>query len=322
MRAPGFWQRDGLLPALLMPAAACFAAGGWLRRRIVAPKPAAVPVLCVGNLVAGGAGKTPVAAALAERLLTRGRAAHFLSRGYGGRERGPLRVDPRRHTAADVGDEPLLLARIAPAWIARDRAAGADAAAAACARVVVMDDGFQNPGLAKDMSLLVVDGGYGFGNGRTIPAGPLLEPLRTGLSRADAVVLMGPDECGVERHLPASLPVLRAALLPAAPESLAGRRVLAFAGIARPEKFFATLEALGCRVAGRRAFSDHHPYTDDEIAALAAEARRADAMLVTTEKDAARLPAATMASAAIETVPVTIRWRDEAAVDRLLERFY
>lgn len=320
MMATGFWRKDGLLPALLSPAARCFAAGGWIRRRIVAPRSVAAPVICVGNLVAGGAGKTPVAAALAERLLAHGKAPHFLSRGYGGRERGPLRVDPARHTAADVGDEPLLLARTAPAWIARDRAAGAEAAVRAGAGVVVMDDGFQNHRLRKDLSLLVVDGGYGFGNGRVMPAGPLREPLAAGLARADAVVLMEPDECGVAAMLPASLPILRASLQPIAPASLAGRRVLAFAGIARPEKFFATLEAMGCRIAGQRAFPDHHPYGEREIAALIAEARRADAIPVTTEKDAVRLPA-TLRSG-IETLPVAVRWRDEGALDLLLAHFY
>lgn len=320
MKAPGFWQRDGLLPMLLSPAALCFTAGGWLRRRTAAPRSVAAPVICVGNLVAGGAGKTPVALALAKRLLAHGRTVHFLSRGYGGRERGPLRVDPKRHAAADVGDEPLLLARAAPAWIARDRAAGAAAAVQAGAQVVVMDDGFQNHDLAKDLSLLVVDGVYGFGNGRVMPAGPLREPLAGGLERADAVVLMEPDECGVERLLPPSLPLLRAALEPAGTAIHAGRRVLAFAGIARPEKFFATLEAMGFRIAGQRAFPDHHPYSESEIAALIAEARRADAVLMTTEKDAVRLPDALRAEA--ETLPVTIRWRDEAALDGLLARFY
>jgi tetraacyldisaccharide 4'-kinase len=276
-------------------------------------------VICVGNLVAGGAGKTPIAIAIAERLIARGKAVHFLSRGYGGREKGLLRVDPARHAAADVGDEPLLLARIAPAWVSRDRAAGAAAAVAAGAQIIVMDDGFQNPGLAKDLSLLAVDGGYGFGNGRVMPAGPLREPLAAGLARADAVALIGTDQCGVADRLPPSLPLLRAVLAPIA-AALAGRRVFAFAGIARPEKFFATLQSMGCVLAGRRAFADHHAYGEAEVAALIEEARHADAVPVTTEKDAVRLPPALRAG--IETLPVAIRWRDEAAADRLLARFY
>jgi tetraacyldisaccharide 4'-kinase len=319
VRAPAFWQTDGLLPTLLAPASLCFAAGGWLGRRAAAPRTVGAPVICVGNLVAGGAGKTPVAIALGERLIARGKAVHFLSRGYGGRESGPLRVDPGRHGARDVGDEPLLLARTAPAWVARDRAAGAAAAVAAGARVVVMDDGFQNHTLKKDLSLLVVDGGYGFGNKRVLPAGPLREPLACGLKRADAVVLVGPDQRGAEALLPPSLPLLRAVLAPVA-ATFAGQRVLAFAGIARPEKFFATLAGMGCRIAGERAFPDHHPYSEAEIAALIEEARRADAIPVTTEKDAVRLPGALQPE--IRTLPVALRWRDEAAVDRLLARFY
>jgi tetraacyldisaccharide 4'-kinase len=319
MKAPAFWQKDGFLPALLAPAALCFAAGGRLRRCVVTPRRVAAPVICVGNLVAGGAGKTPIAIAIAERLIARGKAVHFLSRGYGGREKGPLRVDPARHAAADVGDEPLLLARIAPAWVSRDRAAGAAAAVAAGAQIIVMDDGFQNPGLAKDLSLLAVDGGYGFGNGRVMPAGPLREPLAAGLARADAVALIGTDQCGVADRLPPSLPLLRAVLAPIA-AALAGRRVFAFAGIARPEKFFATLQSMGCVLAGRRAFADHHAYGEAEVAALIEEARHADAVPVTTEKDAVRLPPALRAG--IETLPVAIRWRDEAAADRLLARFY
>jgi tetraacyldisaccharide 4'-kinase len=319
MRAPGFWQNDGVLPALLAPAALCFAGGGWLRRRAVTPKSVAAPVICIGNLVVGGAGTTPVAIAVAERLIARGKTVHFLSRGYGGHAKGPVRVDPLLHTAADVGDEPLLLARIAPAWVSRDRAAGAAAAVAAGAAVIVMDDGFQNPGLEKDLSLLVADGGYGFGNGRVIPAGPLREPLAAGLARADAVALIGTDQRGVAEILPPSLPLLRAALAPLA-ATLAGRRVFAFAGIARPEKFFATLQSMGCILAGQRVFPDHHPYAEAEVAALIEEAQHADAVPVTTEKDAVRL--APSLRAGIETLPVAIRWRDEAAVDRLMSRFY
>ncbi len=318
MRAPGFWRTGGLLPALLAPASLCFTAGGWLRRRMVAPQTVAAPVICVGNLVAGGAGKTPVAIALGERLRHQGAAVHFLSRGYGGHAPGPLRVDPERHTAAEVGDEPLLLARTAPSWIARDRAAGAAAAVEAGARVIVMDDGFQNPSLKKDLSLLVVDGGYGFGNGRVMPAGPLREPLAAGLGRADAIVLIGPDQCGVEAVLPSWLPLLRAVLAPVT-AALAGRKVLAFAGIARPEKFFATLQGMGCEIAGQRAFPDHHAYRETEIAALIDAAMRAGAVPVTTEKDAVRLPPEFRSR--IETLPVALRWRDDAAVARLLSRF-
>ena len=192
MRAPEFWRAGGgaALPAILTPLSWAWAIGGELRRWATPTRRVPIPVICVGNLVAGGAGKTPVALALGRRLLAAGSAVHFLTRGYGGRRRGPIQVDPARHGAVDVGDEALLLARIAPTWVARARAAGAVTAARAGAEVVVMDDGHQHPGLAKDLSVVVVDGDYGIGNGRVIPAGPLREPAALGLARADAVILV------------------------------------------------------------------------------------------------------------------------------------
>jgi len=320
MRAPDFWRADGVLPALLSPLSLGLLAGAAIRRATTRPYDAPVPVLCVGNLVAGGAGKTPVAIALGAILAAQGKTVHFLSRGYGGRETGPLRVDPARHTAADVGDEPLLLAATGSSWIARDRAAGAKAAAEAGAQVIVMDDGFQNPGVAKDLSILVVDGGYGFGNGRVMPAGPLREPLAAGLARADAIVLMEPDSVGVARTLPAQLPVLQATLAPVRAGDLTGRAVFAFAGIARPEKFFATLESLGAIVVGRQGFDDHHAYSDVDIGALLAAAEKCGGVPITTEKDAMRLPASAREN--VEVLPVSLRWRDEAAVQALLAPYF
>lgn len=316
MRAPEFWRRDGLAPTLLAPLAWGFEAAGRARRSIVRPVRAPVPVVCVGNLVAGGAGKTPVAIGVGARLAERGRSIHFLTRGYGGRARGPLRVDPTRHTARDVGDEALLLAAIAPTWVARDRPAGANAAAAAGAGVVVMDDGFQNPAIAKDLSLVVIDSGYGFGNGRVIPAGPLREGVAGGLARADAVVLVGAS--GRDERLAAyDLPVLHAEVEPApGSEALAARPVLAFAGIARPEKFFATLGGMGCRLVGRHAYPDHHRYTADEIMRLCEAAHEKGATPVTTEKDYVRLPEE--ARPMVEVLRVRLVWSEPAALDRLL----
>jgi tetraacyldisaccharide 4'-kinase len=275
-------------------------------------------VICVGNLVAGGAGKTPVALALAELLKARGVGVHILTRGYGGRLPGPLRVELEVHDAGDVGDEALLLAACAPTWVARDRLAGARAAAAAGAAALVLDDGFQNPALAKDLSVLVIDGTYGLGNGRVMPAGPLREAPGRALARADAVVLIGEDRAGIETWL-GGRPLLRAELVPApdAPD-LAGQRVLAFAGIGRPEKVFATLEACGAELVERRAFPDHHPYGRSELDALIARAAALDARPVTTEKDAARLPADLRAAVAV--LPVVLRWGDPAAAARLLDR--
>ena len=173
MRAPEFWARDGGFAALLAPLGLSYDLAGRLHRALARPHSVPVPVICVGNLVAGGAGKTPLVIALVEALATRGQRAYCLTRGYGGCEAGPVRVDPAAHDAKRVGDEALLLARIAPTWVARDRAAGARAASAAGAGIIVMDDGFQNPHIAKDLSLLAVDGAYGFGNAKVMPAGPL-----------------------------------------------------------------------------------------------------------------------------------------------------
>ncbi|HUZ72783.1 MAG TPA: tetraacyldisaccharide 4'-kinase [Stellaceae bacterium] len=312
--APEFWNRPGLGAQLLEPLAWAFAAAGAARRALAHPYRAPVPVLCVGNLVAGGAGKTPVVLSLARRLTAQGARPHLLSRGYGGSEAGPLAVDPARHDAAQVGDEALLLAQVAPTWIARDRAAGARAAAAAGAGIIVMDDGFQNPSLVKDRALLVVDGGYGFGNGRVMPAGPLRERVPAALARADAVVLMGADADGVAARLGGAR-VLRAELVAVASTVPAGR-VVAFAGIGRPEKFFRTVAATGAIVVARHAFADHHRYGAAELERLGRDAEAAGARLVTTAKDAVRLPQAWRAR--VSVLEVEVRWQDDAALKALL----
>ncbi len=318
MKAPTFWRHDGPLALLLSPLSHGMTAIGRLRRAIKRTRRVRVPVLCVGNFVAGGAGKTPVAIAVAERLIARGGTPHFLTRGYGGTVTGPTRVDPARHGAEHVGDEGLLLARTAPCWIARRRPAGGAAAAHYGADVVVMDDGFQNPSLRQNLSLVVIDGRYGLGNRRVLPAGPLREPLEDGLGRADAIVLLGEDEQGILETLPETLPVLRADVVPAETDHLAGKTVFAFAGIARPEKFFATLEAIGARIADTRSFDDHHIFTPAQIGWLLDRAAILDAQLVTTEKDWVRLPAEVRDRFA--TLPIAVRWRDEAALDALLDR--
>ncbi|CBS85902.1 tetraacyldisaccharide 4'-kinase [Azospirillum lipoferum] len=318
MKTPAFWYRPpGLASSLLAPLGALYGFAG--RRRIAGTVPhrVAAPVVCVGNLVAGGAGKTPVGLALIAALHARGVPVHALTRGHGGREAGPLQVDPARHTAADVGDEALLLAGAAPCWVARDRVAGAQRAVAAGAGAIVMDDGFQNPALHKNLALIVADGAVGFGNGRLVPAGPLRERVADGLARADALVILGEDRHGLAA-LAGGRPVLKAWLEPdpAAAARLAGRDVLAFAGIGRPEKFFATLEALGARVVERGPFADHHPYRPDEVAALIDRAAATGALPVTTAKDAVRLPPDLRGR--VEVLPVSVRWEDEGALAALL----
>jgi tetraacyldisaccharide 4'-kinase len=312
MRAPEFWQRRGWAALLL------WALAGRLRRRWVKPYHVAVPVICIGNLVAGGGGKTPLAIAVARRLIALGHKPHVLSRGYGGRLKGPQRVDLNRHGARDVGDEPLLIARHAPVWIGADRRATARAAIAAGANVLVMDDGFQNPSLAKDLCLVAVDGGYGLGNGRVMPAGPLREPVADGLARADAVVVIGQDLHGLADHLAGpGRPALAAVLQPPADAKvLDGAPVWAFAGIARPEKFFATLEDQGAIVLGRRSFSDHHAFDPLEIMTMVEAAHALGAELITTEKDWVRLDAD--ARMMVDALPVNLVFARPEMLDTLL----
>ncbi len=318
LRAPDFWRRRGFCACALEPAAWAYGAAVKARRKAARPRPAPVPVVCVGNLVAGGAGKTPVALALGARLAARGHAVQFLSRGYGGREKGPAAVDPVRHRARDVGDEPLLLARAAPTWVSADRLAGAGAAAAAGAEMIVMDDGHQNGAIVKTYSVVVVDGAYGFGNGRLLPAGPLREPVADGLARADAAIVVGPDEAGVRDRLPDGLPLFHGRLAPLPGASrLSGKPVVAFAGIGRPEKFFRTLAALGCRIERARAFPDHHRFRAAEIALLVETAKAAGAVPVTTAKDAVRLPPALRD--AVEVLEVAFEWDDGGAAEALID---
>jgi tetraacyldisaccharide 4'-kinase len=315
--APLFWEKPpGLLADLLRPVGALWDAVGRLRRVVSHTYHAPVPVVCVGNLVAGGAGKTPVTLALCHWLVERGVSVHVVTRGHGGRLHGPVRVDPARHEASAIGDEALLHAACAPCWVARDRAAGARAALVAGAGAILLDDGFQNPTIGKTLALIVVDAAYGFGNGRVIPAGPLRENLRGGLARADGLVLVtAPGEMIAAEPI-GGPPVLRATLAPIAGERLAGSRLLAFAGIGRPEKFFATLRALGADLAGTRAFRDHHPFRPAELEALRREAERTGARLITTAKDIVRVPPALRTE--IGVLKVEIRWSDPDALARLL----
>jgi tetraacyldisaccharide 4'-kinase len=325
MREPPFWWRQsGAAAAMLAPFAALY--GAVAARRMAQPgAKAGVPVVCVGNPTVGGAGKTPTALAVAQMLKAGGETPVFLTRGYGGRLAGPVRVDPSQHAAVDVGDEPLLLARTAPAIVSHDRVKGAQAAVAAGANVIVMDDGFQNPSLAKDFSVLVVDGKRAIGNGRIIPAGPLRAPLGEQLDRAQALLVVGEGDAKAvtDEARRRGLPNFRARLAPDAAfiASLAGKRVLAFAGIGDPEKFFATLRGAGVTVAASRSFDDHHRYAHSDAQSLCAEAERAGLVLVTTEKDLARMQrdddAAELATRS-RALPVTLTFDDEAGFRSLL----
>ena len=316
MRAPDFWFKTGFPACLLAPLSCLYAAGGRYLRLRSLPFRAGVPVICVGNLVAGGAGKTPVVQALITELQAIGLKPHVLLRGYGGRETGPLCVDPLRHTFQDVGDEALLHAALAPAWVASDRAKGAQAAIEAGADIVVMDDGFQNADLHQDLPLIVIDGETGLGNGRVIPAGPLREPLQDGLSRARAIVLIGEDRAGIQSRL-GSLPVFKARIVADPKSSLKSIRLLAFAGIGRPQKFFDTLTCLGAELSATRSFPDHHPYSASEIEALLKEALQLNAKPITTAKDHVRIPSAFKAK--VDVLPVSLSWESRNGAATLVE---
>jgi tetraacyldisaccharide 4'-kinase len=321
MRDPAFWWRPaGLTSGLLSPLAAVYGAiAAW---RMAGPaRDAGIPVICVGNPTLGGAGKTPTAIAMAKILDAAGRRPFMLSRGHGGALAGPVRVDPARHHATDVGDEPLLLAQVAPSIVSRDRAAGADAARGAGASAVVMDDGFQSPGLKKDRSILVVDGRRGIGNGKVFPAGPLRAPLRRQFDRAQAVLVIGSGVAGDRLATAAQahgLPVFHGRLEPdtAALAALKGRPVLAFAGIGDPEKFFVTLREAAVEVRAAVAFPDHHRYRWNEARTLVERAGREGLVAVTTEKDRARLAGQDDVAAladAVRTLPVTLKVTEDGA---------
>ncbi|WP_428533060.1 tetraacyldisaccharide 4'-kinase [Rhodopila sp.] len=314
-RAPSFWSSDGILARVLSPLSSIGA--GLTAARVARPGwQAPVPVICCGNVTVGGAGKTTLVLDLGRRLSHRN--VHVLLRGYRGAARGVHRVTPDDGVAL-VGDEALLLAQVAPTWVGADRAASARAAVAAGAEILLLDDGLQNPTLRKTFSILVIDGSGGFGNRRVLPAGPLREPVTAAAARCQAAVMIGADLTNAGACLPPTLPLLHARLVQDnAVAALSGRRVLAFAGIAIPEKFFEPLRAAGATLVAVRRFPDHHAYTERQLEDLLREARQRLAVAVTTPKDAVRLPPAIRDQ--VTVVGVGLEWCEPAARDQLLER--
>lgn len=322
MRAPAFWYRPASVRAtLLSPLGKLYAFG--TKRRLAAGRREVigVPVICVGNINVGGTGKTPTAIGLIEYLTAMGHQPHVVTRGYGGSLEGPVQVDLTQHNADQTGDEPLLIAAFAPVWVAKDRATGARAAKQAGASVIVLDDGFQNADLAYDLAIVVVDGARGFGNGRVMPAGPLREPVGVGLERADAVLSIGPNSAQKRfrqnANLPQSVAHLTGQLEPVEtgmdwPNS----RIFAFAGIGDPEKFFATLRGLGAQLVGTRPLDDHQPIERSLLTRLLHEAQALNAQLVTTEKDAVRIPAEMRHE--VLSLPVRLKFNEPESLQAVL----
>lgn len=320
LRPPEFWQcsRPTCMARVLSPISVVVAAvaakrvarSGWR---------APVPVICCGNVTVGGSGKTTLALDLGHRLLAKGLRVHFLSRGYGGTAGWGRRVQPD-DPAALVGDEALLLAAVAPTWVGSDRAASARSAVEAGAEVLVLDDGLQNSTLHKDLSLLVVDGGAGFGNGLVLPGGPLREPIQSGAARCQAAVLIGGDKRNATARLPSGLPVMHAKpVMDAEVGFLKGQSVVAFAGLARPEKFFGALEDAGVTISKRISFADHHPYSVHDLHRLLRIAAAHGAVAVTTPKDAARLNAEQRKR--VRVIGVSLEWDDARSIENLLDQF-
>lgn len=328
MKPPLFWTNPPTSPGwqstVLSPLGALYAAA--TRRRVANSDTAyraPVPVICIGNLNAGGTGKTPTAIALVQHLQARGFSPHVVSRGFGGSLDGPVEVHERTHSADQTGDEPLLLAAFAPTWVAKDRAAGVKAATDAGAKVILLDDGFQNPSVHKDASIVVVDAQRGFGNGRCIPAGPLREPVEPGIARADIVLSIGTPDAQASFHQTwghaVDKPHVKGALIPL-PTGMDWTQTpfLAFAGIGHPEKFFATLRGLGATILHAESLDDHQPLSPQLLARLFMDAQRLGAQLVTTEKDAVRLPQNMRRE--VLTVPVRLELEDWSKVDAMLDR--
>ena len=315
MKTPKFWSSRGLLSTLLVPVSIFYDMVNTFKHAKVRPVRFPVPMICIGNLTAGGAGKTPTALYIGKRLKTKGVNAFFLSRGYGGKLEGPVLVNQKKHQAIHVGDEPLLLAEILPTVVAKNRVSGANYAISKGAQAIIMDDGFQNRSIIKNLSLLVVDGLRGFGNGRLIPAGPLRERPQEGYKRAHAVIVMN-KTTGTPK-LPTDRPAFYARTFPKDSANFKGKKLFAFCGLAYPQKFFEMLGTTGARVMKEVAFADHYQYTPLDMRKLLLQSYVESAILVTTAKDFVRIPERFRDSVAV--FDMDVEFEEPAIFDSVLD---
>lgn len=324
LKTPNFWyEPDNMKARALGFLSLLYSAGHKLRQNTGTAYKSKIPVICIGNIVSGGSGKTPTALSIMDIIKNTGLAKTpcFLTRGYGGRNKGSLLVNKDKHSAADIGDETLLLADKAPTIASAHRGKGAMLAENKSFGLIIMDDGLQNPQLYQDIKIVVIDGNTGFGNGRLLPAGPLRESLNSGLKKADAFVLIGEDKQNIIAQLPTSKPAFRAKITVL--ESWISNTdtpYIAFSGLAHPEKFKKSLEDININITGWHPYPDHYEFSPSDLNALAAEAKEKSARLITTEKDAARLPRNFIKDNPLDILPIQIKWEDSDAVINFLKQ--
>ncbi len=320
--APEFWKNKSAItsaaPDLLVPFSVIYYLFNMIRDKYIKKEKVSKPVICVGNFVAGGAGKTPTCIAIAKILIARGKKVVFISRGYGGFKKGNIKVDLNSSSHNEVGDEPLLLSRIAPTWVGNDYVSLANATIESeNPDIIIMDDGFHNPRLIKDFAILVIDGEYGFGNGFVLPAGPLRAPVGQSLDKARAVICIGEDKQDVIKFVETLRPVFFASLEPVKGTDVTNMSLVAFAGIGRPEKFFNTLRSIGANIADEVKFEDHYSYSSADMESLKQRAENLQAKLITTEKDFVRIPEEYKND--IMVLPVEVRFEDSNSLLQIIE---
>jgi len=325
LRTPEFWGHKNALnwrSVLMMPFAWLYGLGRKFDVMRSAPEKVGVPVICIGNFTSGGTGKTPTALAVLQLIQKHklAKAPYFLTRGYGGTMRDAVLASPEKHTAKDIGDEAFLLASYAPTIVSDNRFDGARFAATHGADLIIMDDGFQNNDLYKDLNLIVIDGGYGFGNQRLIPAGPLREPLADGIERADGFIIIGDDAHNAVHLLPADKPLFNAHIQPNMKNIDREKRYFAFAGLGRPKKFLETLESENFTLAGWQEFPDHYPYNERDIERLFENAKALNASLITTEKDMMRIKKLNVKADNIPTLPIDLTFKSPKNITALLKQ--